>query len=217
MDIVVLLADKLPHDEMLHPEHEEHGKDDKHDHHHHGDHDPHVWLSPRLAEMMVEQIAGTLGRMDPSHKKDFDERAEAFKKQLAELQQYGQEAFKNKKNRKIVTQHDSLRYFARDFDLDIVGNIRLQSGIEIDPKGLANLVKKCKDEKVSVITLEPNYSEKEVKSLQATLKAQGLETTIAQVDPLETAPVPPGQVNPDPDHYLKTMRANIDNLAKALP
>jgi ABC-type Zn uptake system ZnuABC Zn-binding protein ZnuA len=218
-DFVVDLGDLLPHKEMIHPDHEEeeHGKDGMHDHHHHGDHDPHVWLSPRLAAQLVDHIADSLGRLDPGHQENFRKNAKDYKAKLEELQEYGQKAFKDKKSKKIVTQHDSLSYFARDLGLEVVGHIRLTSGIEINPKGLRDLVKKCKDEKVSVITLEPNYSEREVRRLQETLRAQGLETNIAQVDPLETAPIPEGRINPDPDHYLKTMRDNIDNLAKALP
>lgn len=229
MGLVIQVGDKLPHDELLHPEHDEmpsgkeekhaHGKDGHgHDHHHeHGDHDPHVWLSPRLASLMVDQVAGALGRIDPGHKTNFEERAAKYKKELEQLMEEGKAAFKGKKNRKIVTQHDSLRYFARDFDLEIVGNIRLASGIENDPKAMANLIKRCKEENIAAITAEPHYPVEEAKQLQRTLQNQGVETKIAIIDPLETVEVPSGAVNPDPDVYVKTMRRNIENLAKALP
>jgi zinc transport system substrate-binding protein len=213
--VILVADDAIPHEKLLHIEHEEHdhGKKDKH-HHHHGEHDPHVWLSPPLAMDLVDKIASALSKSDPAHKNGYQERAAKYKSDLKKVHEDGLAALKSKKNRKIVSQHDSLRYFAEAFELEIVGQIRLQSGIENDPKQMANLIKECRDKKVAVIAYEPQYPKTEVESLQNTLKGQGLNVTLAEVDPLETAP---GNPNPDPDHYLKTMKRNIDNLVEALP
>ena len=45
----------------------------------------------------------------------------------------------------------------------------------------------------------------------------GITVELVEVDPLETAPVADKNGNPDPAYYMKRMKENIDNLAKALP
>ena len=56
-----------------HEEHDDHGhgKKDKHDDHGHGhahgEYDPHIWLDPHNAEVMVEEIAKQLAAIDPQN------------------------------------------------------------------------------------------------------------------------------------------------------
>ena len=49
------------HDDHGHDEHKEHGhKEDKHDDHHehaHGEHDPHIWLDPMNAKVILSEMA----------------------------------------------------------------------------------------------------------------------------------------------------------------
>ena len=69
----------------------------------------------------------------------------------------------------------------------------------------------------TVIAAEPQYSKAGAEVLQKHLKTAGLSVTLAEVDPLETAPVAGKDGNPDPTYYMKRMKQNIDDLAKALP
>ena len=53
--------DEHGHDEHKEDEHKEHGhKEDKHDDHHehaHGEHDPHIWLDPMNAKVILKEMA----------------------------------------------------------------------------------------------------------------------------------------------------------------
>ena len=214
--------DKTHHELLIDADHDEEEPDEDkhkgHDHHaghHHGAHDPHIWLSPDLARLMVDIIADQLCTLDSSKKDNFRKRAETLKSEITKLKEYGLDKFKDKKNRNIVTQHDSLAYFARDFKLNIVGHIRSQKGVDEGGKDKLIVSLKTKEKRPSVLTLEPRqFDHREVEAMQANLKKEGIDTAIAEVDPIETAV---GTANPEPGYYLEKMRENIDNLAKALP
>lgn len=215
---VVKLGDAVPEDKLHHLEEEhEKGKEEKGHHHHHGDHDPHVWLDPVLAKIMVDKIAAELSKLEPSAKAGFQKRAEVFKGKLDELHQHGLAEFKHKKNRNLVAQHDSLGYFAAAFGLKMIGHLRTQAGEEGSLSEMKSLIKQCKETPPAAITVEPQYADKAARLLQAHLQSSGITVQLVEVDPLETAPQLPGSANPDPEYYLKRMQENIDNLAKALP
>lgn len=187
--------------------------------HKHGEHDPHFWLAPRQAIEMTRIIAAKLGQVDPDKKKGYDLRAEKFVAELKELEDYGKAKFREKKNKQVVTMHESFAYFAKAFDLTIAGSIQRYPGIEPDSVTRGNLVSLCKKKDgPRVIAVEPQYSNAQAEALQASLKKDGIHVEIVMLDPLETADIAStSKFNPDPGYYFKKMRENIDTLAKALP
>jgi ABC-type Zn uptake system ZnuABC Zn-binding protein ZnuA len=187
-------------------------------HHHEGGWDPHVWLGIEQAKKMVEIIRDELSTLDPEHKDGFHKRAAAFNAELDKLHEDGKKALKDKKNRKLVTQHESLDYFAKSFGLDIVGPIETKAGSEPTPQEMKKLVELCKEKNVKVIAFEPQYPEAAAKTLADELKNRGVaDVKTIQLDPLETAPLDELNAANGADYYLTQMRKNLDNLVKALP
>lgn len=222
-DRVIKVGDRLDDGLLEHFHHEEEMAKDgkmghKHDdhHHHHGEHDPHIWLGLIQAREMVTIIAQELGKADPANQKAYQDRAEAYSKQLRELEEYGRKMLGEKKNRQIVTMHEALLYFARNFDIEIVDHIQFKPGEDADPNRLAQLVQKCKKNNVRVITIEPQYPAGQAETLVNLLKKHGVEVQLAVFDTLETAEVGPDG-NPSLTWYIERMKQNIDNLARALP
>lgn len=193
-----------------------HVHEEGHDHHHHGEMDPHVWLGPKQAQAMVAIIASQFAAADPAHKEEFAKNAAAYIDKLKALEAYGHEQFKDKKSKSFITMHESLRYFADGFGLDLVDSIQPRPGVEADANQLARLVDACKKKNVTVIAVEPQYSRGQAEALARVLRAKGLDMQIAVVDPMETAD-PGADGNPSPSLYLDRMKANIDALAKAFP
>lgn len=189
----------------------------KHEDHSHGKYDPHVWLGPPQAIVMVRAIAEQLGQLDPAHKSGYDRRADALVAELEKLHQHGLALLEGKKNRCLVTTHESLCYFARAFNLDLKGSLQTQPGVDPDPARLAQLAEMCKKHDVRVIAIEPQYDAKLARTLQKHLAFDGRQVQLAEIDTLETAPLAPDSANPEPDFYLRTMRANIEAIARALP
>lgn len=200
---MLLKSDPHGHD------HEGHG----HDHHHHGVHDPHVWLGVPQSIKMVEFIRDKLQSVNPAKKDAFAKRAADYIKELQGLEKHAEKALAGKKNRKFIATHDALRYFAAGFKVDVLDSIQPRPGMEAEAAKFAKLVKLCEKESVRVIAVEPQYPKTAAEALVAELKRKGVTMKLADVDPMET--VPPGELQPS--YYLKRMRENIDNLAKALP
>lgn len=192
-----------------------HGKI-KHGNHYHND-DPHFWLSPKAAMHVPEIIAAKLAEVDPDHAGGYQKRAAGFVKELQELQNHGEAAFKDKKNRQFITMHDSFKYFAKAFKLDNDKSVQDFPGEDPDAGRLAELVREIKAKDIRIIAGEPQFAIVVPQAIQRSLKRDGFALAIIELDPLETAPVPNGRVNPDPRYYFDKMRANIDTLAKALP
>jgi ABC-type Zn uptake system ZnuABC Zn-binding protein ZnuA len=196
----------------------EEGEKGGHDdgHHHHGEYDPHVWLGVPEAILLVKQIGKELSEIDPAHQAGYEQRAADYVKKLEQLQADGKKALAGpKEERRLVTTHDALGYFARCFDLEIVGYIQPRAGAGIDSRDLAKLVDLCKQQKVHVICTEPQFSDADAKTLREALR-QGLqgkpEPKLVEVDPLET--VSTGDTL-DAGWYERKMRENIDRLAEA--
>jgi ABC-type Zn uptake system ZnuABC Zn-binding protein ZnuA len=201
-----------------HDEHEEKGgKEHKHVHaHKHGENDPHIWLGIPEAIVMVEVIRDKLSEADKAQAEAYKENAKAYIEKLQALQKEGEAAFKNKKNKKLISFHDSLGYFARAFGLNIVKTIQPVAGEE-DTSGarLADLVKLCTKENIKVIAVEPNQiGNSSANALLKELQAKGnKDVQIVEVDMLESVP----RADLTKDYYVDKMRQNIEKLAKALP
>lgn len=221
----VKLGERLPKKLLLafHEEHEhEHGKEEEghefgHEHEH-GAHDPHIWLGIEQAKAMVGIIRDELKKADPNHVADYDKNAENYIKTLDKLHVYGKKQLEGKKNRKIIAFHESLGYFAKSFDLNIVDVIEVTPGSEASGPHLTKLAKKCKDENVRVIAVEPQYPQETSAKL---LKDHNKDIEFVVVDPLETADkdkdlTKDGKELKDREWYYNRMRQNLDNLAKAL-
>lgn len=196
-----------------HHGHDHHG----HDHGHvHGEYDPHVWLGIPEAVCMVGRIRDELKTVNPSRAKEYDQRAADYVARLKNLQAEGKAALAGKAHRKLITFHESLQYFARSFDLTVVGTIELRPGSEPDARQISELIKVCKDQNVSVIAVEPQYpSNTSAKTLLQELQRKELpHAKLVIVDPLETAG--PEELQ-DPGFYERKMRQNLKNLAEALP
>jgi ABC-type Zn uptake system ZnuABC Zn-binding protein ZnuA len=182
--------------------------------HRHGVYDPHVWLGLPEAVLMVKRVRDELKKANPAKASEYDQRAAAYLARLEDLHQYGQAAFRDKKEKDLISFHESLAYFARGFGLRIINHVAPRPGVEPDQHRLAELVKACRANGVRVITWEPQYQEGTARTLVDELRLKGVaDAVIVPVDPLETADA--AELS-DPAWYERKMRENIDNLAKVL-
>jgi len=149
---VVNLSAKIPKGELLEGEDEHHaeGKKDEHPI------DPHVWLSTKHAKVMVEAIRDELKRLDPDHAPGYERRAAEYMKKLDALEAEGKAMLANKKERKILSFHESLNYFGKCYGLEIVGSIEINPGQEPADDKKKQIIELCKTHRVRVIgDIEP--------------------------------------------------------------
>jgi ABC-type Zn uptake system ZnuABC Zn-binding protein ZnuA len=178
--------------------------------------DPHIWLSIRCSKKMVEMIRDELKRLDPEHAAGYEKRAAAYIEKLDRLEADGKAMLAGKKERWIVSFHDSLGYFGETYGLRIAGSIQLDPGSEPSDAKLREILAKCNKRNARVIAVEPQFSShtsaRVIRDALRGQKENPIDADFAEVDPLETCDE--GQLGPD--LYENTMRKNLASLAKAL-
>ncbi len=199
------------------------GEKGKHDHgdghqHGEGEWDPHVWLGfASTVPPMIDVICEKLQKADPSHKDEFEKNATNFKKELVELGSDAKKALADKKDKRLITFHDSLRYFARDLrdqGLEIVATVHVDPGDTVTSAHYKKLISLCKDKGVKYIAVEPQYESSEAKKIVSELEAKDVKgIKILKIDPLETADKA-SELNGD--WYVEKMKQNLKELKDKL-
>lgn len=170
------LADHDHEDESA-EEHAAHGDDhadesaDDHAGHDHGDgeHDPHWWHDPENAIAATDRIRDALIAANPGAKAAITANAAAYRAKLEKLDDAVEQCFEAipEQDRKIVTSHDALGYFADAYDITIVGAVipsqttRAQaSAADID-----QLVREIREQDVKAIFPESSVNPKVAQAL----------------------------------------------------
>ncbi|MDO9036175.1 MAG: zinc ABC transporter substrate-binding protein [Methanoregula sp.] len=140
--------------------------------------DPHIWLSPKNAKVMVENTYQGLALADPLHKAEYRANTDSYLRDLDKLDADISHEISQKQIHTIMVYHPAWSYFARDYGL-------LQIPIETDgkdptPKGLENLIRQAKAGNITVIFASPEYSTK-----SADVIAKEIGGSVALVSPLE--------------------------------
>lgn len=140
--------------------------------------DPHIWLSPKNARIMVENTCQGLARVDPDHMTEYRSNADTYQKELDALDTEISGEIASRQVHTFMVYHPAWSYFARDYGL-------VQIPIEIDgkepsPAGIENLILKAKKENITVIFASPESSTK-----SATVIAEEIGGTLVLVSGLE--------------------------------
>ncbi len=144
---------------------EEEDHDHEHEEEHHHEHDPHVWLSPVLAEQEVTNIQNGLTKADKTKADTYKKNAEKYKEKLKTLDNKFRTAFEGAKQRDFVTQHAAFQYLAKEYDLHQVAIAGLSPDQEPSPARLAELQKYVKENNISTIYFEEVASPKVAETL----------------------------------------------------
>lgn len=84
---------------------------------------PHLWLDVAYAELYVTRIAAALMAEAPASAGDIDRTSGTYTQTLVDLDRWVREEIATiaEEDRRLVTFHDALPYFARAYGLDVVG------------------------------------------------------------------------------------------------
>jgi ABC-type Zn uptake system ZnuABC Zn-binding protein ZnuA len=97
--------------------------------------DPHFWLDPVMAERYVANIRDGFIKLDPAGEKTYTANAVAYVAKLAELDRWiaAECAGLPAAERKLVTNHESLGYFADRYGFRIIGTLIPSVSTEASP------------------------------------------------------------------------------------
>lgn len=178
--------------------------EDEHEHEHeYGDLDPHYWLSPNNAILMVQKISIELSLLDPENSHYYLRNADNFISEL-EVKNAEWEDKISKLNRKeLVVFHDAWGYFADYFGLEIVATFEPFPGKTPTPQYLIKLQEEVKENNINSLFVEPQLSKEAISTL-----AQDLGVEVAILDPIGGLA--------ERDNYLDLISYNVNNIYNAL-
>lgn len=124
--------------------------------HVHGEIDPHMWLDVHNVQAEVEVITQALIGQDPDSAQNYRKRAEEYKAELAELDQWMSSVLQTipEGSRRLVTAHDAYGYLARGYGLEVTGFASANPSLEPSAGQLATLSATLRDLKVPAVFIE---------------------------------------------------------------
>jgi ABC-type Zn uptake system ZnuABC Zn-binding protein ZnuA/ABC-type Mn2+/Zn2+ transport system permease subunit len=141
------------------------------DHSHDGELDPHWWQDPRNVAAAAGEVKAALAQADPTASPEFRSNATAFRGRVDRLDRQIARCFESlpADQRKLVTDHDALAYFADRYGIEVVGTVIPALTTEAQPSAgdLAELERTIEREGVRAIFPESSYSPKLAEAVAA--------------------------------------------------
>lgn len=164
---------------------------------------PHLFASPRMAVVYINNIEKALSLADPDKTELYKKNSGQFILHLKELERSLKNAVTGAANKKVVILHDSLEYLVRDAGLEVAEVIH--SDKKLFPKEIIRLARRIKKSRPVAIFTDPQYSSRMVEMLSR-------ETGVAHyiLDPMASG----GEYNTD--YYVTVMQRNVEILKRAL-
>ena len=157
MDLLEIDQHDFGHNEQHPEEHEKHNEEHtenyeeiSHNDHddHHGDIDPHIWLSPEIAEQLAHVLSERLGI-----------KADQIFSQKSK--QATEDLLKNAKQGNYIVHHQGFGYFIEEFNLQPGLSIRDMLGKQQGAKTQYNLRLEGQKRGVSCVFVEPQHGQKD--------------------------------------------------------
>ena len=168
---------------------------------------PHVWLSVTDAIQQVRNIADQLKEADPAHADAYEKNAATYIEKLTALKSEMHAALDNVPHKDIVTFHEAFPYFAKEFNLNIIGVVEREPGTEPTPTELQETIEQVNALPSKVLFTEPQYSPAAAETI-----ARETGAKIYTLDPVVTGEATPAAKNA----YIDTMKKNMQVLKEAL-
>ena len=194
------------HDEDGHKEddHDDHGhKEDDHDDHGHeghahGEYDPHIWLDPENAKVILNEMSEHLIEND-------EKNASIYKSNLNKALKDIDGLIKNVKSElnkdfKSIVFHDAYQYFEVRFNVTVLGAFTVNTDVMPGAEQLSKIREIIEHDKVSCIFSEPQFNPN---IINAVAKDMNIKTGV--LDPLGAT------LDPGKDLYFDL----IKNMSKS--
>ena len=181
-------------------DHDDHGHDD-HEGHAHGKFDPHIWLDPVNAKVILKEMAEHLIEND-------EKNSEIYKKNLAKALKDIDKLIKDAKSEldksiASIVFHDAYQYFEERFNVNILGAFTVNTDVMPGAEQLAQIREIIEHDKVACVFSEPQFNPDIIKAV-----AKDMDIKTGVVDPVGAT------LNPGKDLYfdlIKNMSASFKN------
>jgi ABC-type Zn uptake system ZnuABC Zn-binding protein ZnuA len=129
--------------------------------------DPHIWHDPRNARQMVSTIAAAFIASDPAGRATYDANLTRYLGELEQLDRDIDRAIAALPNKKLVTNHDALGYYADRYGLEFVGSIipSFETSAEVSASELDDLVDAIEAQGVKAVFAESSLPAKVARAI----------------------------------------------------
>ena len=193
--------DDHDHDKEGHKEddHDDHDHDEhEHEGHAHGEYDPHIWLDPMNAKVILSEMAEHLIENDQKNEAKYKANLKKAHKDLDKLTKKVKSELN--KDFKSIVFHDAYQYFEKRFDINVLGAFTVNTDVMPGAEQLAEIREIIEHDKVSCVFSEPQFNPDIIK---AVAKDMNIQTGV--IDPLGAT------LNPGKDLYFDL----ISNMSKS--
>ena len=182
-----------------HDDHDDHDGHDEHEGQAHGEFDPHIWLDPINAKVILFEMSKHLIELDAKNETKYRENLSKAYKEIDKLTK-DVTAELNQSVASIVF-HDAYQYFEKRFNVNILGAFTVNTDVMPGAEQLAEIREIIEHDKVACVFSEPQFNPDIIK---AVAKDMNIKTGV--VDPLGAT------LNPGKDLYfdlIKNMSASF--------
>jgi zinc transport system substrate-binding protein len=194
---------KADHDSHAKKEdHDDHGKKEDHDDHErhaHGEFDPHIWLDPINAKVILNEMVEHLIENDPKNEAKYKSNLDEALKDIDKLTIDVMTELSNSVS--SIVFHDAYQYFEKRFNVNILGAFTVNTDVMPGAEQLAEIREIIEHDKVACVFSEPQFNPDIIK---AVAKDMNIKTGV--IDPLGAT------LNPGKDLYfslIKNMSASF--------
>ena len=187
-------------------EHDHQAGDEDHDH---GHWDPHIWMDPANAQIMVQDLERGLSELDPDHSGDYMSNSAAACALLEAWDSTARELIGlsgHTRSVGLITFHDGFQYFARAYGLDLLEAIEEEAGSEASAHEIVEITELVKERDIPVIFTEVNGSD-------ATARAISRETGCAVAQLSMIMDGPDGALSNYEEALMGNVKAIINGFA----
>ena len=181
--------DDHDHDKEGHKEddHDDHDHDeDGHEGHAHGEYDPHIWLDPMNAKVILSEMVEHLIENDQNNEAKYKANLKKAHKDLDKLTKKVKSELN--KDFKSIVFHDAYQYFEKRFNINVLGAFTVNTDVMPGAEQLAEIREIIEHDKVSCVFSEPQFNPDIIK---AVAKDMNIQTGV--IDPLGA---PKGSITP---------------------
>jgi ABC-type Zn uptake system ZnuABC Zn-binding protein ZnuA len=190
---------------------EEHAEDEHGEEHAHGACDPHVWMEPHNVMYWTMRIRDTLVEMDPTNAETYTANAESYLLIIDELAHDFVRPMVDsvpEENRVLVTNHESLGYFAARYDFEVADTIIPGGDTMSDPSAaeIANIIDTVREQAIPAIFAETTVNDSLVQQIA---EETGVGIYVLYSGSLSDAAGPASS-------YVDYIRYNVTTIVEAL-
>ena len=188
-----------------HDDHKGHDDHDDHDDHAHGAYDPHIWLDPINAKVLVHDIEEALVALDPANAAIYKANADRIMANLDALVAEIDATLDPVKSQGFIVFHDAYQHFEQRFGMSAVGSITVSPEVLPGAERVRELQEKVRGSNASCVFSEPQFEPK----LVATI-TENTDAGTGVLDPLGAS------LKKGPDLYINLIRGMAASLKGCL-